>query len=80
VSRCRGAQTTVRNYRLHVRRYLSPFLDRVLLWELHPGHVKSLFVRLLRDGIDGRPVTVATAHAVYKALCTALNARSWSGG
>lgn len=73
-TRCRGADLTLRNYRLHIRRYLAPLLRLTLLCELDPVMVKDVLVRLLRDGVDGSPVSLASAHAVYKTLRTALNA------
>jgi hypothetical protein len=45
-----------------------------LLAELDPPRVKEVFARLLRDGIGGRPVSLASAHAAFKTLRTALNA------
>lgn len=73
-TRRRGAQPTVRNDKLHIRRYLGPLLRLALLSELDSKAVKDVFVRLLRDGTGGRQATLATAHAVYKTLRTALNA------
>jgi integrase len=78
-TRCRGAEATVRNYRLHVRRYLGPLLRLTLLSGLDAKAVKAVFVRLLRDGVGGRPASLATAHAVYKTLRTALNAAVTEG-
>lgn len=73
-TRSRAGQSTRRYYRLHVRRYLTPMFRLTLLAEVDAPRVRDAFARLLRDGIGGRPVSLASAHAAFKTLRTALNA------
>jgi integrase len=78
-TRSRAGQSTRRYYRLYVRRYLVPIFRLTLLAELDAPRVKEVFARLLRDGIGARPVSLASAHAAFKTLRTALNAAVTEG-
>ena len=73
-TRSRAGQSTRRYYQLYVRRYLGPMFRLTLLAELDAPRVKEVFARLLHDGIGGGPVSLASAHAAFKTLRTALNA------
>lgn len=73
VRRPRGAPSTMRNYRLHIQRYLIPLFDLVLLEEVDARCVWKVMSRLLREGVDGKLVTLPTVNAVFKTLRAILN-------
>jgi integrase len=64
-------ETTRRNYRTHIRRYLRPALGGLRLADLAPHHIDQLY----SDLIDGRYVgaTPTTVHHVHRTLRSALN-------
>jgi integrase len=50
------------NYRLQIRRHISPSLGRIKLSKLTAAHVQSLYAAKLRDGL--KPSSVRYIHAV----------------
>src|SRR5829696_1419414 len=50
------------NYRLQIRRHISPTLGRIKLSKLTAAHVQSLYAAKLRDGL--KPSSVRYIHAV----------------
>ena len=55
------------NYKLQIRRHISPALGRIKLKNLNPAHVQSLYAAKLRDGL--KPSSVRYIHAVlHRAL------------
>lgn len=73
-ARSRAGESTRRYYRLHVHRYLVPMFRLTLLSELDAPRVQRAFARLLSGGVDNAPASLASAHAAFKTLRTALNA------
>lgn len=73
-TRSRAGESTRRYYRLHVRRYLIPMFRVTLLAELDGPKVQKAFAWLLSDGVGGGRASLASAHAAFKTLRTALNA------
>jgi integrase len=55
------------NYRLQIRRHISPAFDRLKLSKLTAAHIQSLYAAKLRDGL--KPSSVRYIHAVlHRAL------------
>lgn len=66
---------TMRNYHLHMRRYLVPFLGQVRLRELTEARVQAMFTSIIRTDAEwGTPHAPATLHRVHATLRAALNA------
>jgi hypothetical protein len=68
-TRARLRDSTRRMYQSHIRLYFRRLLDRVLLRELHIGHVQDAFQRLFDEGM-----TAATARRLFSTPRSALNA------
>jgi hypothetical protein len=62
--------TTTRGYESHIRLYLEPHLGRILLADLRPHHLDSMYTELLAGPSRG-PATVRRIHATLR---TALSA------
>jgi integrase len=61
------APRTYHNYRLQIRRHISPTIGRLKLSKLTAAHVQSLYAAKLRDGL--KPSSVRYIHAVlHRAL------------
>ena len=75
VSRTSPAASTVRGYAAHVRLYLGPYLEEVLLSELTTGQVQAMFTAIIRQHQAlGTPVSAATLTRIRATLRAALNA------
>jgi integrase len=69
-----GAVATVSNNACHIRRYLVPYLGRVVLAELSVVHLRMMFAAIARQhGARGVPLTAGTLNRIRATLRTALN-------
>jgi integrase len=67
--------STRRSYEMHLRLYLVPYLGRVPLRDLQPGHVRAMFVAIAAEHERrGRTWTPSSRQRLRATLRTALNA------
>jgi Phage integrase, N-terminal SAM-like domain len=72
--------STLRSYESHIRRYLDPYLGRILLADLRTVHVQAMFTAIARrSATGGHPVTAATLTRIRATLRAALNAAIRAG-
>ena len=67
-------ESTRLSYRIHLERYLVPYLGALPLAELRPGHIERMYSAIAAAGrADGSPLAVATLRRIHATLTSALN-------